>query len=130
MKNAALPNPATWFEIYVTDMNRAKKFYEEVFQTTMQHLPNPTEDDMEMYTFPSDMNNHGAGGALAKMEGVSPGNNSTLIYFGSKDCSVEENRVEKAGGKIFKPKMAIGQHGFIVLASDTEGNMFGVHSME
>ncbi|QLE00351.1 VOC family protein [Galbibacter sp. BG1] len=130
MKNAPIPNPVNWFEIYVNDMGRAKKFYEDVFQTSLEHLPNPNDDGLEMYTFPSNMEKHGSGGAIVRMDGVSPGNNSTIIYFGSNDCGVEQERIAPAGGTIFKPKMSIGEYGFIVLASDTEGNMFGVHSMK
>lgn len=29
-----------------------------------------------------------------------------------------------------KPKFAIGQYGFIALVYDTEGNVFGLHSMK
>ena len=32
------PNPVRWFEIYVQDMDRARKFYETVFQTELQRL--------------------------------------------------------------------------------------------
>ena len=64
-----------------------------------------------------------------RMKGVPSGGNSTLIYFVCDDCAVEAGRVEANGGKIDKPKMSIGQYGFIVLAVDTEGNMFGLHSM-
>jgi predicted enzyme related to lactoylglutathione lyase len=34
----------------------------------------------------------------------------------------------KAGGKILKSKMAIGEFGFISLIMDTEGNTIGLHS--
>ena len=34
-----------------------------------------------------------------------------------------------AGGKIQREKMSIGEYGHIVLAIDTEGNLFGLHSM-
>ena len=64
------------------------------------------------------------------MEGVKAGGNSTLVYFGSEDCAIEEGRVVKAGGKIFKAKQSLGEYGFMVLAYDTEGNKFGVHSMK
>ena len=39
------PNPVCWFEIYVEDMDRAKKFYETVFQTKLEDLHSP---DIEM----------------------------------------------------------------------------------
>jgi len=121
-------NPAGWFEIYVQDMERAKKFYEAVFQTTLQSLgPMP---GLEMWAFPGDMTSYGAGGALAKMEGVCSGGNSTLVYFSCDDCAVEEGRVEGAGGKVQKPKMSIGQYGFISIVVDTEGNMIGLHSRQ
>jgi predicted enzyme related to lactoylglutathione lyase len=122
-------NSAVWFEIYVNDMDRATKFYETVFNVKLETLPTPGDDPMQMKTFPGDMEHYGANGALVKMEGVKAGGNSTLIYFGSADCTTEENQVEKAGGKIFKPKMSIGEYGFISLFFDTEGNMVGVHSI-
>lgn len=123
-------NASVWFEIYVDDMDRASKFYETVFSLKLEGMPNPTDDEMEMRSFPGDMEKYGSNGALVKMEGVKAGGNSSLIYFGSEDCTTEENRVVKAEGKIFKPKMSIGEFGFISLFFDTEGNKIGVHSMQ
>ena len=120
-------NPAVWFEMYVQDMNRAKKFYESVLQGKLEKLDSP---GMDMWTFPMEMNTPGTGGALVRMPGVPSGGNSTLVYFGCDDCSVEEGRVTKSGGRIHKNKFAIGQYGFISLVIDTEGNMFGLHSMK
>lgn len=124
-------NPAVWFEIYVEDMNRAKKFYETVLDVELQKLPMPDtlDSDMVMMAFPSEMTAAGASGTLVKMSGFKPGAGGSLIYFGSEDCSVEEKRIEKAGGKIHQSKQSLGEHGFMVLAGDTEGNMFGIHSM-
>ena len=48
---------------------------------------------------------------------------------GSADCAIEAGRVEAAGGKLHQAKMSIGEYGNIALAFDTEGNMFGLHSM-
>lgn len=121
---------AVWFEIYVDDIDRATAFYETVLDTKLESLSDPTDGGLQMRSFPGDMESYGAGGALAKMEGVKAGANSTLVYFGSDDCMVEESRVESAGGKVLKPKMGIGQHGFISICIDTEGNMFGLHSMQ
>jgi predicted enzyme related to lactoylglutathione lyase len=70
----------------------------------------------------------GSSGALVRMPGFPAGGNSTLVYFHCADCAVEESRVEAAGGKIQRPKMSIGDHGFISLVIDTEGNMIGLHS--
>jgi predicted enzyme related to lactoylglutathione lyase len=120
-------NPVRWFEIYVKDMNRAKKFYESVFETKLKKLETP---GLDYWAFPDMiMDKAGTSGALAKMEGFNPGANSVLVYFGCEDCAVEEGRVKKAGGKIEKAKFSIGQYGYISLVYDSEGNMIGLHSM-
>jgi uncharacterized protein len=119
-------NPVRWFEIYVQDMDRAKKFYESVFQLKLQKL----NTEIDLWAFPSAKDKMGTGGALVKMEGFPSGGNSVLVYFACNDCSVEADRVVKFGGRIQKKKMSIGEYGFIALAFDTEGNMFGLHSME
>lgn len=120
-------NPVGWFEIYVQDMTRAKAFYESVFQIKLEQLNSP---DIEMWSFPGVMDKWGAGGALVKMEGVPSGGNSTLVYFSCEDCATETARVAKAGGKVHREKMSIGEYGFISLIHDTEGNMLGLHSLK
>ncbi len=125
-------NPVVWFEIYVQDMPRAQAFYEQVLAKKLDALPMPEGDEsgLQMLAFPAEMENGGAGGALVKMEGVPSGGMGTLVYFGCEDCAVEAGRVVAAGGQIFKEKFSIGQYGFCALAHDTEGNMFGLHSMQ
>lgn len=120
-------NPVGWFEIYVQDMPRARKFYETVLATKLDKLPVP---DVEMWAFPMSMEGTGAAGSLIKMEGCPSGGNSTLVYFNCADCAVEASRVVAAGGKLEREKMSIGEYGFIALAIDTEGNMIGLHSMQ
>ena len=122
-------NPVGWFEIYVQDMPRAQRFYEAVLQIKLESLGDPTDEALEMKAFPMDMERSGASGALAKMQGVPSGGNSTLVYFNCADCAVEAGRVVAAGGALQREKTAIGEYGFIALAVDTEGNMFGLHSM-
>lgn len=119
------PNPIVWFEIYVQDIERAKKFYETVFQAKLETLSSP---EIEMWAFPMEMNRDGAAGALVRMKGVPSGGNSVLVYFSCEDCAVEEARVETSGGHVQRPKMSIGEYGFISLVVDTEGNMIGLHS--
>ncbi|MET4082990.1 putative enzyme related to lactoylglutathione lyase [Pedobacter sp. UYP30] len=122
-------NPIVWFEINVDDMSRAKKFYEEVLKISLNPLGNPNDESMEMWAFPSDMEGVGASGTLVKMNGVAAGGNSTTVYFRSEDCAIEERRIVAAGGKVFRPKESLGQYGFMCLGMDTEGNIFGLHSM-
>jgi hypothetical protein len=118
-------NPVCWFEIYVQDMARARAFYEAVLQVKLEPL-NPAGP--ELWAFPQALATHGSGGALARMEGMSSGGNSTLVYFSCVDCNLEAARVEAAGGRILKAPFSIGQYGTIALAFDTEGNLFGLHA--
>jgi hypothetical protein len=121
------PNQCVWFEIYVEDMERAKTFYEAVFQTTLVHIPSP---ELEMWSFPLvSAQSYGAHGALAKMDGVKSGGNSTVVYFHCEDCAIEAVSAEQNGGKLLKEKFSIGENGFIALVFDTEGNVIGLHSM-
>ena len=120
-------NPVGWFEIYVQDMARAKRFYESVFQVKLEKLDSP---EAEMWSFPMTMDRYGAPGSLVKMEGCPSGGNSTLVYFSCADCAIEAERVAASGGRIKREKTPIGKYGFIALAFDTEGNMFGLHSMQ
>lgn len=121
-------NIVCWFEIYVNDMARAKKFYSTVLalEITDGQMPG-----FEMAFFPYVENAPNANGALVKMEGarsegVAP--LGTMVYFQCEDCGVEESRVAAAGGKVHQPKFAIGEHGFCSICIDTEGNTFGLHS--
>ena len=119
-------NPVCWFEIYVEDMQRARRFYETVFLVALQRINNT---EIEMWGFPSAMEQYGASGSLVKMEGKDPGGGGTIVYFSCADCAVEAGRIVDAGGRIHKEKTSIGEYGFIALAFDTEGNMIGLHSM-
>ncbi|MDX2242665.1 MAG: VOC family protein [Leptolyngbyaceae cyanobacterium bins.302] len=117
-------NPIVWCEIYVQDMDRAKSFYESVFQVKLEQLESPGVD---MWTFPMEMDQVGASGALVKMEGVKSGGSGTIPYFHCDEVATELERVVAAGGQIQQPKTSIGQYGFMALMVDTEGNTIGLH---
>lgn len=118
------PNPITWCEIYVQDIDRAKHFYEAVFEVKLEKLESP---GIEMWAFPMTMEAVGASGALVKMDGVPSGGSGTIPYFHCDEVAVELERVVSAGGQIHTPKMSIGQYGFMALIVDTEGNTIGLH---
>lgn len=48
----------------------------------------------------------------------------------SDDCSVEEEKVDSAGGTVLEPKRSIGEYGFISICIDSEGNPFGLRSLK
>ncbi len=122
-------NAVGWFEIYVDNIDRAKAFYETVLATTLEKLPSPA-GEFEMWQFPSDMESHGSSGAIVRMSDMKAGGNSVVVYFACEDCGVEAGRVTAAGGELLNEKMSIGEYGFVAHAKDSEGNMFGLHSMK
>ena len=119
-------NPVRWFEIYVQDMGRARTFYEQVLGRRLERMQS---GDIEMWGFGGDPATGGTTGALVRVPGVNGGGFGTLVYFATDDCSVEAARVAAAGGRLHRGKMSIGQYGYVALAFDTEGNMFGLHSL-
>lgn len=120
-------NVVGWFEIYVQDMDRAKAFYESVFEQQLSRLESA---DIEMWAFTMHDGGTGAAGALVKMAGMGSGGNSVLVYFMCDDCAVQAARAVEAGGTIQREKFSIGQYGAIALVADTEGNIIGLHSMQ
>ena len=123
-------NPVGWFEIYVDDMDRATKFYEAVLKTKLEQMSDPTDQSMQMKSFPGNMEGYGTPGALVKMKDMKAGGSNIIIYFVCEDCAVEESRVEAAGGKVCQSKMSIGEYGFCSIIADSEGNTVGLHSMK
>lgn len=125
----AKSNAIAWFDIYVSDMTRAVTFYEHVLQQTLEPIGDPT-GETQMMAFPTDMGLYGAGGALVKSSHARPGSGGSLVYFGVEDCAQEQSRVAAAGGQVLRPKFSIGEFGFVTLCQDTEGNHFGLSSMQ
>ncbi len=127
-------NIVCWFEIYVADIDRAKKFYSAVLGAAFDDADMPGEEnsDAKMAFFKSD-SEYAVSGALVQMpypESSKDKGLSTMVYFPCEDCATEESRVEDAGGTISTHKMSIGEHGFCSLCVDTEGNHFGLHSLK
>lgn len=119
-------NSINWFEISVADINRAKKFYEAVFDVKLQSMEMM---EMKMEMFPSAAGSGKVNGALAQSDMHTPGADGVKIYMnGDPDLSKALNKVEAAGGKITMPKTAIGENGFMAFFTDTEGNAIGLHS--
>lgn len=116
-----------WFEIPVTDMNRAKTFYSTVFKIEIQ-----VQDfgGMLMGWFPFVEGKLGASGSLVQHQAYIPSQEKgVLIYFSSADVSDELSRIEIAGGKIIKPKTQISPDiGYMALFIDSEGNRIALHS--
>ncbi|MDV7187151.1 VOC family protein [Lutibacter sp. TH_r2] len=124
-------NMLCWFEIPVSNMERAVKFYETVFniKITVQEF---CGTQMGWFPASEDKDAAGAGGSLIyNPKHYSPGTNGVLIYLSSQvdDVSVELNKVEAAGGKPIVEKMQITEEiGYMAAFIDTEGNRIAIHS--
>ncbi len=119
-------NTVGWFEIPVNDMNRAKAFYETVFDFEVS-----IKDfgGLLMGWFPSNGDVYGATGTLIKNDNYKPSENGTLVYFSCNNLQEELDRVEAAGGKIRQGKTEISpDHGNMAVIIDSEGNRIGLHS--
>jgi predicted enzyme related to lactoylglutathione lyase len=123
-------NSLNWFEIPVTDMARARKFYETIFDMKMED-PMEAMPGSEMSFFPLTPGSGKATGAILKGEGYVPSMEGTVVYLNANpNMNDLMTRVETAGGNVLVPKMSIGEHGNIAFISDTEGNKIGIHSNE
>ena len=116
-----------WFEIPVEDMERARKFYEEVFDISIS-LHDLGE--FKMGWFPMHPDKIGATGSLVQHDSYIPSaTHGVVIYFSCLDVANELGRVEAAGGTIMQEKTQIGDgHGFMALMKDSEGNRIALHS--
>ncbi len=112
-------NPVVHFEIPVTDMDRAIRFYEAVFAVK---LSRQEVDGYIMAFFPRADGKPGASGALAKGDVYLPAKSGAVLYF---DVPAIEPVLEGArahGGAVLYPKKDIGEAGFVAEIEDSEGN--------
>jgi predicted enzyme related to lactoylglutathione lyase len=120
-------NPVSWFEIPVSDFDRAKSFYETILDLTI------AENDVgnsKMGWFPMDMSAPGSAGAIIKHEAYVPSHEGTMVYLSVIDIESTLQRIDANGGKTLMGKQSIGEFGFVANFEDTEGNRVALHSSE
>ncbi len=123
-----MKNLINWFEIPVSDMDRAAAFYSKLYGVSVD-----VQDfgGLLMGILPMETQ-QGVGGSLVKYEMYTPSHQGTLIYLnGNEDLSEMLGRVESAGGKILKGKTEISPEiGYMALFEDSEGNRIALHSQK
>lgn len=122
-----MDKPINWFELPVRDIERATRFYEDVFAVSLRRERcggNP----MAIFPYAEPQ----PGGALVHMPQLEPRDNGTLIYLdGGQDLAEPLARVKAAGGAVAMEKTFIGEDiGYIALFMDSEGNRVGMFSRQ
>lgn len=121
-------NAVSWFEIPVSDFERAKAFYQKIFDYEM---PEMMMEPVRMGILPHDRDSGGIGGAICSGEGYTPaGANGPKVYLDAgSDLNTVLQRVSGAGGQVVLGKTPIGQDmGHFAFFNDTEGNVVGLYS--
>jgi predicted enzyme related to lactoylglutathione lyase len=118
-------NPVVYFEIPVTDLERAEVFYSAVFNFSFEK---EIIDHYEMAVFPFEEKNSGITGALAKGDVYQPTRDGVIIYFKTASIGDTLEKVLQHGGKILYPKRIDEKYGCAVAEfEDSEGNRIALH---
>lgn len=125
-----LHNAIAWFEIPVTNFDRARAFYSAIYDYDM---PEMMMGPQRMGFLLHDQAKGGIGGAIVHSgQGYVPSRLGSKVYLNAgKDLNVVLGRVVAAGGKQGLPKTLIApEMGYYASFVDTEGNEVYLHSME
>jgi predicted enzyme related to lactoylglutathione lyase len=117
-------HPIVYFEIPVTDMDRAVAFYENLIGLK---LDRQIIDGYEMALFPFAEGAPGATGALAKGDVYRPSKDGAIIYFHVHDIKSTVEKAQKLGRPILYPVKDIGDAGYVAEIEDTEGNRLALN---
>jgi uncharacterized protein len=115
-----------WFEIATADIQRAQRFYEEIFAIQMRPMD---LGELKMVLFPQE---RGGGALVHNAAFYKPSGDGALLYLSADpDLDIVMKRVEKAGGKVVVPKRQISpDYGYMGIFTDSEGNRMALHSMK
>ncbi len=123
-------NALNWFEIPVNDFDRAKAFYNHIFNVEM---PENQMGPNRMGFFLYDSGNGGIGGAIVQGPDYIPSQRGALVYLNAgPDLQEVLDRVESGGGRIEieKTPVAAGEElGYFAIIHDVAGNRLALHSM-
>jgi len=117
-------SPVNWFEIRVSDMARAKAFYEAILAVEI------TETEMgpnRMGWFQMELGTMGSAGTLICGEGYKPSHDGSLVYLHVDTIDPTLAAINDNNGRTLMPRISIGEHGFIAHFEDTEGNRVALH---
>lgn len=122
-------NALNWFEIPADDIDRAKKFYENIFEIEMGSME-MAEMNVKMASFPYEPASGKASGAVVQSPMHKPSQDGAAIYLNANPSMDDVlGRIEAAGGSVAMPKTQIAPEiGYMAFFIDTEGNKVALHS--
>jgi len=104
------------FDIPADNIQRAKKFYEELFSWQILKMPG----ELEYYSVTTE------DGAIQGGLGQRQADQRIVNYVGVDDIDKYINQVKKYGGKMKTPKMEVPGYGQLAIFEDSEGNTLGL----
>lgn len=118
-------NAITWFEIPVTDIKRARAFYENLLATQLTPYPGGAP----CFIFPTQEN--GVAGCIVQRAASKPAADGTIVFLNANgQLNAAAERAQAAGSKVLIPRTEIpGGFGFFAVILDSEGNHVGLHSL-
>ena len=118
---------AIWIEIPVSELDRAMKFYQTVFDLEATEI---IADEVRRISILPTADG-AANVSLNQTANFTPSDQGTLAYFTvAGDLQRTLEKVETAGGTIVDGKTPRGNFGFFALILDSEGNLLTLHSPE
>jgi uncharacterized protein len=114
------PNTCVWFEIPVTDLDRARAFYTAVLGRDLVRIddgPNP------IIAF-TDMSDPGVSGHLYPGKPAAAGTGPTIHLAAPDGLAATAARVREAGGEVVSDPIRIPSGSFFY-ATDPDGNSIG-----
>ena len=116
-----------WFEIPVSDIDRAQRFYETLLAQAMRREQMGPQT-LAVFAY---QEGGGIGGALLQSATApTPGNEGVRIYLNAKpSLDAVLARARELGAEVVLPKLQLPRDiGFIAQIVDSEGNRIGLHS--
>ena len=118
----------TWYEIPVTDMNRAVEFYSNLFG---MQIDVSDFGELKMALMPYYENQIGISGALVENKEFYHSDNQKgpLLYFETDNVKQTLDKATALGGTtVIEEKLISPEHGYMGVFLDTEGNRIALHA--
>jgi predicted enzyme related to lactoylglutathione lyase len=123
-----MASTVVWFDIPVSDMDRAIRFYEALTGQTLTRLPVRPGEETALF---ESGEKGDVSGSLFFSPDDKPSVYGSRVYLNANPTiDAWLARVEPAGGKIARGKTPIpGNRGVFAYIIDSEGNRVGLHAM-